>query len=282
MNNEQECEIKGLKSGKKVFLLTILICVLVPLVGVVIALGLSGDLKGVSDGSEWKNEPLVWGEQNRWEVMKVNPTEIVQKPGPRPPFEGRVRKNLDFEISPKELAVIEQVKAENARGENFGAMLDKLEGISAAGDMFYINYLAGRTAERRGEHAQGRERLAKAFAGAEKVLRVRFVDDAGIPQKSQDVGTVRVICVQKRDGIINEDVELIFPNEKTDENGYIYLPVYDSVLRLSQTPQGMKPKLAKKNVGEAASSESEKIYFEVPGRVGELDEIVVRKQPKQQ
>ncbi|QDU33738.1 hypothetical protein KS4_17940 [Poriferisphaera corsica] len=266
MVNKRDDEIQGLKSGKKVFLLTLVICVVVPLLGVVVALYMSNDLKGVSDVDEMKVEPLIWGERGAWEVMKVNPTEIVKKPGHRPPFEGRVRKNLDFEIGADELAVIEEVKGGEGMGIE-GAEAE-LEEVGLGDGLFYAEYVAGRRLERSGDVEKGQERLERAFAWTEKVLRIRFKDAAGRPLRGVEVGLVSVICAQKRGGVLNEDVELVFANEKTDEKGYIYLPVYDTVLRFGEFPEQL-------GAGEVIKRGWGYEWFEVPGRVGDVGDAVV-------
>ncbi|QQE11795.1 hypothetical protein JD969_20325 [Planctomycetota bacterium] len=275
-----EHDIEGLKSGKKIFLLTLFVCVVVPLVGVVVALWLSNDLKGVSEEGASDFPPLVWEQHENWQTMKVNPTEIVKKPGHKPPFEGRVRRKLPFALSEQQRREIGVLSSAAERWEQaVDAGLDELADFS--GEAFYGDYLRGRYKNqslRASETAIGWQTKSwnNAFEKAEKALVIRYLDESGEPLISQNIGTVRVICAIKQDGVVDEGVVLVFPYEITDKNGYIYLPVYDTVLRL----EGKLPN----QEGEAGNLKGMVeydigggVWFEIPGQVGELNAVVKRR-----
>ena len=256
-------EIKGLTSGKKVLLLTLVVCAVVPLVAVAVALWLANDLKGVSEGVD-ERKPLVWSERGSWQIVRVNPTEIEKREGPKPPFEGRVRRELPFALSEGERDEVGRLSEAAKRWEGtVDAGLDELADYS--GEAFYGDYLRGRYRLRDAGMEEYEEDMRKAFGGAEKVLAVRYVDENGEVLKGQDVGTVRVICAIKRGGVVDEGVELVFPYEKTDKNGYIYLPVYDTVLRLEGSPSPD---------GSGGVEYDVVRWFEIPGRVGEVKAVV--------
>ena len=250
------------------------------------ALYLSGDLKGVGaevDG-EGRESGLVWADRAHWQGMRVNSAEIEEKPGHRPPFEGRVRKKLDFVIPEQDMRIVESVKVGHGQGKSLGEILAGLEGEAGAdggAGMFLGAYLAGKEAEMRGETGEAAERYGEAYKRAEAVLRLRYVDEDGEPLRGLEVGPIRVICAQKQAGVVDEGVELVFAYEKTDENGYIYLPVYDTVLRFSELPEVVD--------GGKVSYEREVTgWFEVPGgggkemgRVGDLGDAVVHTQNNQ-
>ena len=259
-------EIGGLTSGKKVLLLTLVVCAVVPLIAVALALWLANDLKGVSEGVE-EVRPLVWEERGSWQVVPVNPTEIEKRAGHKPPFEGRVRRELPFVIGEGERGEVERLSEAAEQWE--GVLDEEVDEIADySGEVFYGDYLRGRydgKASSLIQSTNGQKRLGQAFEKAEKVLAVRYEDENGEVVRGQDIGTVRVICAIKRGGVVDEGVKLVFPYEKTDENGYIYLPVYDTVLRLEGSPSPD---------GSGGAEYDVVRWFEIPGRVGEVKAVV--------
>ncbi|WP_432800123.1 hypothetical protein [Poriferisphaera sp. WC338] len=269
-NSQQE--VRGLVSGKKVFLLTLLVCVVVPFMGVGVALWYAGGLVGVS-AEKTEEVGFAWGSRRSWPALPVKQTKIEYKPGHKPPFEGRVRRNLDFSINADDLAEIKN--SSQAVMDFFVSRQDEaaystaMNGIEKEPEqrLFYTDYVQSHLVQLVGNDDELGDRLRKrAFEKAPAAIVLRFVDASGRPVAGETIEPIEIVCAQVSNRVVDQGVRLLYPAEKTDENGYIYLPVYDTVLRFSRRPE---IKGVKVDLGIVR-------WFEFPGRVGLLEATVTR------
>lgn len=136
-------------------------------------------------------------------------------------------------------------------------------------DLFYPPYLLG-TWHRRARHEQEADPYyERAFALAPAVLKQRFVGTCGQPLARFKVGTIEIACDRVIDGELDQTLRLVYPDLVTDEQGWVYLPVYHTVLRLSVLPQ--LPGLAVQYGIDG--------WFEFSGRIGALKPAVITKLP---
>ena len=222
-------------SGKKVLLVSVLMC-------------LHGTLAAVVLSLWWvQSRPrpaaeLVWAERAAWPSSRVQWVSL-DTDGHTPPFERRYRTPIRPNLPPPErkfIAMLAQA-ARESRGRE-----------AAAGKRhFYSHYLGGQ--------------YEKAIALAPKVLTFRFMDQGGRSVVGLAIGTVEIAFAQWQAGQLDDSLRLVFPDLVTDARGQIYLPVYDSECRATDLPQ--PPEIQIKYPPD--------YWFTFPGRIGALPSAVV-------
>ena len=212
----------GLVSGKIIIGVSLAVPVLVCLAGVWI----------VTHPIEAQtNEPLVWSQRADWLWIPLRDVMLEKYPGPRPLFDDPQRDKVYFQIEPAELNVVLQ-----------SSTLASLQPIDLAGltklaeqnpKLFYPAYLTNAEPD-------------TAIALAPAILCIPLVDDADRPLVNYQLDSIEIFCASMRDDVIDTSLRLVYPNPVSDSQGRIYLPVYNTVLRLSDSNR----------------------WFEFPGRLG--------------
>jgi beta-lactamase regulating signal transducer with metallopeptidase domain/ankyrin repeat protein len=167
-----------------------------------------------------------------WKTKPIEKTKLTT-------FFGGWR-NLPFKISAdEELAVkrcrrlfirwhnMEPDVADNARKE-LEAVLSEWPGF------FYPEFLLGMWHRDYGDKAVGKEFIKKAYEHAPVILVQKYQDENGEPLSGLRIQTYDIECNKVRKRSLSQ-CNLKFRDLVTDENGCIYVPVYDTVYRIYST-----------------------------------------------
>jgi len=213
--------------------------------------------------------PFPWAAERGWKADEIARTTLEG-------FGGGWR-NLPFEISKDEEA---DVKACKWLAQKIGAgsqdgvssfqgddVRRELEAILARRpNWFYAEFLLGQWYELNGDAvtAEGCHELAWEHAPVVIVQRFRLAD--GSPLAGANVQLFALECNRVKNGYLNPNLVLSFPGLRTDDDGCIYLPAYDTVFRRESagTPAGYYatfPRLG---------------WFKSPRKVGLLPEATVK------
>ena len=212
----------------------------------------------------------VWAQRGDWRMMPAKPTMLQPEPGHKPPFESRRRKDLDFVISPEDAKLIHELSlaAWALQIDDFdpGAVTHIERIATEHPGMFYPTMLLALIQRQRGDDAAAEKLFSEAFAAAPGAIRLQYVDDAGEPVAGLALGAIEIVCAQMSDGNLDESCRLVYPYLVTDSDGWVYLPVYETVYRASELPQPPGKTIDYRMPG----------WFEFPGRLGEMPAAVVR------
>ncbi|MEX0887588.1 MAG: hypothetical protein WD009_14245 [Phycisphaeraceae bacterium] len=132
---------------------------------------------------------------------------------------------------------------------------------------FYVDYLLGTwhrlqttpaTPAPPAASAPADAAYSRAFADAEAVIRLRYVDEAGAPVAGLPVGSLALT--------VEPSVLLVYPALVTDDRGRVHLPVPAGVYRVVAAPQPRGGRTVRYNLHH---------WFDFPGRVGALPTAIV-------
>ena len=210
----------GLVSGKRVLLVTLLVCVvgLLPLVWVT--------LRWV-ESRKTPPSPLSWAQRDTWPNPPMHWTVLQKRPGPQPPFSS-VRRNLDFQLPPDDQKTLQTLADLSHHLEQATSTLEQIAADHP--DLFYARYLLARQQD---DDALYQE----AFALAPAVVKIRFADALDQPMAHLPLGTIQIVCAQLDDRVLDESLVLVYPDLVTDDKGLVYLPIYATPCRTSVLPQ---------------------------------------------
>lgn len=120
-----------------------------------------------------------------------------------------------------------------------------------------------------------------AFDRADTAIAQRLVNEDGQPVDNYELAPVAIGYDRVEDGKLNATLVLIYPRPTSDANGFIYLPTYRSVYRLTDPalPLGVDPGLhpTRLTLLPQPNGGSDPNWFSMPdGAVGRLDDAVLR------
>ena len=181
--------------------------------------------------------PLDWTERHAWNPKPVYETDLKRS------F-GRGWRNLPFRISPdEEAAVARCVKLmmrlnHSALGRKAAmsepAVREELESILRQHpNLFYAEYALGLWHQLHGASSDAERYFTLAYRHAPVVLVQTYQFEDGRPLASTPVGAIDIECNRVENGSLDPHLHLLFPAPTTDERGRVYLPVYDTVYRVS-------------------------------------------------
>ncbi|MEM6334856.1 MAG: hypothetical protein AAF823_16110 [Planctomycetota bacterium] len=75
-----------------------------------------------------------------------------------------------------------------------------------------------------------------AFAQAPAALVLQYVTPTGEPFANQPIGHLELAFARKADDVLDDSLRLIYPHNRTDERGRVYLPVFDTPIQLVAPP----------------------------------------------
>lgn len=143
---------------------------------------------------------------------------------------------------------------------------DLEEMVARRPDFFYAEYLLSLWHERHGDSANADRYRTAAREHAPVVLVQPFVLPDGSPVRNTNVSEMQIECNRVQNGSLNPDLKLTFLNLTTDDEGCVYLPVYDTVYRVyaRSHPDGYEPDFPKLG------------WFKSPRRFGVLPVVTLR------
>ena len=132
---------------------------------------------------------------------------------------------------------------------------------------FYPRYLLGLWHQENDEPTEADRYFAEAFELAPAALIRRYTtgDGSGDPAADRTVPTIAIGADQVIDDELDRSVVLVYPYLRTDAEGFVYLPVFKSILRQAdpQAPPGFAPVDAKPR------------WFTFYGNVGRLSDAAL-------
>ena len=148
-----------------------------------------------------------------------------------------------------------------------GATREALETLAEQHpDLFYPRFLLGTWHRLQGDAAEAERHFTEAFDRAPAAL-VRRYTAGGSSQPAADapVPTLAVGVDQVIDDELDRSVVLVYPFLQTDADGFVYLPVYKTILRLADpaAPSGFTP------------TEEKPQWFTFYGHVGRLSDAAL-------
>lgn len=215
---------------------------------------------------------LNWHSRERWPSPTVRWTTVERQGLQLSSDAGRWRE-LAFNLDDHDLAVTEMcldlARRAEADREAFiepavGGTLRQLAG--QAGDNFYPHYLLGTWHRLRGDEDLADASYRHAFQLAHGAIKQRYVTPAGQPVADLAVGTFEIVHARSDGHELDESLVLVYPALVTDADGYVYLPVHETLYRIHRAPEP--------GAGEAVYDMEQ--WFDFPDRVGTLRPAVVR------
>ncbi|MBN2584277.1 MAG: M56 family metallopeptidase [Planctomycetes bacterium] len=177
-----------------------------------------------------------WAADHGWGAQDVEPTTLESRwlPGWR---------NLPFELSMAEegdarlcINLARQVNYSYNGVTEFDKheMREVLEAILAQRpDYFYAEYLLSVWYGRRGQSDRSRELIEQAYRHAPAVIVQRYELADGQPLADADIQAFELECNRVKRSSLNPSLKLAYFTLRTDADGCIYLPTYDTVWRRS-------------------------------------------------
>lgn len=262
-NTTRRQEKPGLIPGRWVLLATLAMALAVP-----VAVWVSLQVYGYGESND--KPILVWAERAEWKAPLAKPTVLGEQEGPTPPFEARPRTELPFvmdEDESKQVRELSLVAWALVSQDDNGAAGAVQRAAAEHPAMFYPKMLLALISQHNGDDAAAQRLFAEAFAAAPAAVRLQYVDESHQPIAGLELGVIEIVCAQMQDNNIDETCRLVYPWLVTDGDGWVYLPVYDSVYRVAELPQTSGRRIEYRMPG----------WFEFPGRVGTLPTAVVRR-----
>ncbi len=228
-------------------------------------------IRSVEHHLDTSRQVLVWADRAEWAAPMAIETTLVKPNAANAQYTYDKPRYRDpgFEVSlEEEQAVLEL--ANIARSTNFTDrdVWDELYQLEREQTLFYREYLLATWYDRHGDSSSADEHYQAAFEDVPKVIVIQYLDTAGEPVAGLDVGTIEIGCdrVVDEKTRLDQRLVLVFPLQKTDTAGRVYLPVYDTTYRPVKLPQ---PK------GYDITYQQSEGWFNLPSRAGSLDAKVI-------
>jgi beta-lactamase regulating signal transducer with metallopeptidase domain len=174
-----------------------------------------------------------WAARYGWKAQQVAPTTLESKPG--------AWRNLPFSLGKDEeaaaLACIKLARTnqfwKNGKSEfSDPATRVALESIlKKHPDYFYAEFLLSQWHRNFGDRRQGAQLLDAAYQHAPVIIVQRFAFADGTPLADTPISTFALECNRVQNSYLDPSLTLLYCNLRTDADGCIYLPVYDTVYR---------------------------------------------------
>lgn len=199
---------------------------------------------------------------------------------------GKQYKKTDLVIDPDVEAVLQRCarlaqaddffENEEARDQLIAYSQDEANG-------FYPPYLLAAWLAENEAPQEHDDWMRIAFSRAGGALAQRLIDDKGQPVAGLQLPPVAIGYDRVTDGKLDATLVLIYPRPTTEDSGFVYLPTYRSVYRLTDAalPLGVDPGLhpTQLTLLPQPSNGTDPNWFSAPdGAVGRLQDAVVDKQ----
>jgi hypothetical protein len=231
-------------------------------------------LKAVEeDGTGAMQAASRWARQRGWKAANIKETTLESPWGLGGPW-----RSLPFEIGPDEERNIRECVAlarnhlSTLNGVNLFDREETRQALQAVltrqRDCFYAEYLLGVWRHSHGDAVAARDLFERAYRHAPAVIVERFETAGGQPVANASLQGFALECNRVKNGSLDPSLKLFYPRLRTDENGCIYLPVYQTVYRTDDTswPGGYEAKYPRLG------------WFQSPARVGLLPVCVLKEQ----
>jgi hypothetical protein len=219
--------------------------------------------------------PLEWSRRHEWNARPVYETTLERS------F-GRGWRNLPFDVPAEEEQLlrecVELMRLNNHTVNDVTrfsepAARERLEEIlRQRPDFFYAEYALGLWHRLHGKPEDADHYFALAYRHAPVVLVQQYQREDGTPLANTALGHVEIECNRVRNGSLDPSLKLLFANGVTDERGRVYLPVYDTVYRVTSNGHPAGYSLAIPRMGWFESRKVGLLPVAVVRPVGEAEE----------
>ena len=226
----------------------------------------------------WRKErdaiSLNWAKKHGWRADAVVETEL--EPAGFEKWTGQAWRDLPFKIDPTEEtdvnACVRLAKSINAKvdgkirfetDETRKAIEEILERRE---DFFYAEFLLGVWHRRNGQEQDAEDYFELAYEHAPVVIVQPYRTASDDPLEEAEITSFALECNRVEKGSLNPNLKLYYPGLKTDDEGCIYLPVYDTVYRTDDMTYVENHIVEYPTLG----------YFEADGKMGVLPVAVAR------
>ena len=186
-------------------------------------------------------------------------------------------RNLPFDLEPEEEAAVRDCVeiSQRMRSRHNGVVeftkvesRDDLDAIlKKHPECFYAKHLLGTWHRINGDQQRATELINESLQQAPVVLSRRYATGDGKPVGKIDVGTIVIECNRVQNGSLDPSLRLAFVAMVTDADGFINVPVYDTVYRLSSWSHPKGYDAEAKSMG----------WFKSKVKVGVLPEVMLWK-----
>ncbi|MEM1108625.1 MAG: hypothetical protein AAGH99_08045 [Planctomycetota bacterium] len=252
--------------GPWVVAATLSLFVVVPVVAVVIGLLAPETVKN--------NKPFVWADRQTWPRTYYTAFKTLER-GPMASARTNEKyKDLGFHVDPAEqlamvrLTALAKQDAEAFFSEATHRELDAI--VAEQPELFYAHYLLATWHRGNGRPVAAEYYNEQAFTNAPAVLMQHFVTPDGPSAANTPVPTLAFAADQIVDDRLDQSLVMVFPHLTTDDEGFIYMPVYKAILREEDPtlPPGVP------NLQEKYS------WFTFAGRVGRIPDETINTAPE--
>ncbi|MFK7788500.1 MAG: hypothetical protein AB8C95_03260 [Phycisphaeraceae bacterium] len=199
---------------------------------------------------------------------------------------GKQYKKTDLTIDPDVERILLRCSTLAQSPEFFDNNETRDELLSYANDEangFYPPYLLASWNLSNGDAAEHDRWMRIAFDRADTAIAQRLVDGKGQPVADYELPPVAIGYDRVIEGKLNATLVLIYPRPTSHANGFVYLPTYRSVYRLTDPalPLGVDPGFhpTQLTLLPQPNGGSDPNWFSVPdGAVGRLDDAVITEQ----
>ena len=216
-------------------------------------------------------EPLIWADRATWPRNQFTVFKSLERGQMSSARTNRTHfAKLGLQVSPEEyLAVQRAAELAQLPREAFSteATRDQLQALLAdhAG-LFYVHYLLGQWHQLRGDAAAADAAWSEAFRLAPAALLRHHVDAAGRSARGVSVPAVELIVDRIIDDHRDPTLVLIYPFLQSDDQGFVFLPVYKAILRHAEPPP----------LPGLPDSTEKPDWFSFFGQVGRLPDLTLK------
>ena len=259
--------------GRYAVLATLSLFIIIPAISIPVGLMLTGGARTLE---------LDYNERASWFMMPVKPRPLEYDKFVAGET-GRQYRRTDL-ILAAEVEQVLQACVRLAQSEDFFASADTRDQLAdyAADEAngFYPAYLLASWYQFNGDDAAFLRWISLAYDRAQGALAQRLIDKQGEPVGGYRVGPVAIGYDRVIDGQRNATLVLVYPAPISEDTGYVYLPTYRSIYRLTDPalPAGVDPGIHPIRLTflpQPAQGEQPN-WFAVPdGAVGQLPDAVI-------
>lgn len=272
-DNTPPTKRSGGLSGRVVVFATLSLFVIIPVIAVLISPMLAGNSGPMQ---------LDYDQRADWFMLPVKARPLKYSKFVAAET-GKQYKKTDLTIDPDVERVLQRC-AGLAQGEDFLSTTDARDELLALAEEeangFYPPYLLA-TWYAANADADAHDRWIRiAFDRAGGAIAQRLIDSRGKPVAGYTLPPVAIGYDRVTKGKLDATLVLIYPRPTSEANGFVYLPTYRSVYRLTDPalPLGVDPGLHPRllTLLPQPSDGTDPNWFSVPdGAVGRLDDAVV-------
>lgn len=199
----------------------------------------------LTSGGGVEQAPLVWAERQDWFMQNARPRPLEYDKFVQGETGKRYKKtNLVLEPATEEML---QRMSVLARREDFfespEVQSQLIEATSQYPDQWYPAYLLASLARANADPDGYLELMTESFSRTSAAIVQRLVDADGNPVANYRLPPLAVGYDRVINGERNATLVLVYPGPVSDDDGYVYLPAWPTIYRLTDpsAPPGVEP-----------------------------------------